>query len=160
MGQFNLIVQYPKRQEPVHGVLTMDKHGVAQFFTGNADADSRVVATLDRARVEHASSSGILISGVERVGKQLFLQEWWLVFCIENAADIERLNAGLAESLRLAREDFELRATQRNERDRLRSIVACVRHCAANGGSCVEIDDPEHKTHEPCDADNCKFILA
>ena len=37
MGKFNLIVQHPKPQKPVHGVLSMDKRGEAQFFTGNGD---------------------------------------------------------------------------------------------------------------------------
>lgn len=82
MGQFNLIAQHPKPQKPVHGVLSLDKHGEAQFFTGNGEADSRLVGTLVRARVEHASSNGILISGMERhgaCGKYRF-QEWWLVY--------------------------------------------------------------------------------
>lgn len=81
MGQFNLIVQYPKPQKPVHGVLSMDDRGVAQFFTGNGDADSQIVGKLARARIEHASSIGILISGVEVIaGDKLSYQEWWLVY--------------------------------------------------------------------------------
>jgi len=84
MGQFNLIVQHPKPQKPVHGVLSMDDRGEAQFFTGNCDESSRVAGTLERARVEHASSTGILVSGVERLrGNKLRFQEWWLVFSSE-----------------------------------------------------------------------------
>lgn len=80
VGQFNLIVQHPKPQKPVHGVLSMDKRGDAQFFTGNGEADSRIVGTMERTRVEHAASNGILLSGVERVGGKLRFQEWWLVY--------------------------------------------------------------------------------
>lgn len=81
MGQFNLIVQHPVHQEPVHGVLSMDRRGEAQFFTGNGEAGSRVVGTLERARVEHASAKGILISGIEKIeGGQLRFQEWWLAY--------------------------------------------------------------------------------
>jgi hypothetical protein len=83
MGHFNLIVQYPKPQNPVHGVLSMNKSGDAQFFTGNGESDSRIVGTLERARVEHAASNGILISGVERVGGNKYrFQEWWLVYAL------------------------------------------------------------------------------
>lgn len=80
MGQFDLIVQHPKPKKPVHGVLSMDKRGEAQFFTGNGEADSRIVGTMERARVEHAASNGILISGVERIGNKYRFQEWWLVY--------------------------------------------------------------------------------
>jgi hypothetical protein len=80
MGQFNLIVQQPKPQKPINGVLCMDRRGEAQFFTGNGETDSTIVGTLERARVEHAASNGILISGVERVGGKMRLQEWWLVY--------------------------------------------------------------------------------
>ena len=80
MGKFKLIVQHPKPQKPVNGVLSMDKNGKAQFFTDNGDADSRIVGMLERARVEHAASNGILISGVEKVGGKLRFQEWWLIY--------------------------------------------------------------------------------
>ena len=81
MGKFNLIVQHPKPQKPVCGVLCMDKRGEAQFFTGDGDADSRLVKTLKRAHVEHAAANGILVSGVEQVGgNKLRFQEWWLVY--------------------------------------------------------------------------------
>lgn len=80
MGHFNLIVQHPRPQKPVHGVLSMDKHGTAQFFTGNGEDGCRIVGTMERARVEYAAANGILISGVERVGGKLRHQEWWLAY--------------------------------------------------------------------------------
>lgn len=80
MGQFNLIVQQPKPQNPINGVLSMDSRGEAQFFTGNGEAGSTIVGTLERARVEFAAAHGIMISGVERVGGKMRLQEWWLVY--------------------------------------------------------------------------------
>lgn len=80
MGHFNLIVQHPKPQKPVHGVLSMDKHGEAQFFTGNGETDSRLVGTMERSRVEYAAANGILLSGIERIGNKCRLQEWWLIY--------------------------------------------------------------------------------
>lgn len=80
MGQYNLIVQRPKPRKPVHGVLSMDGRGEAQFFAGNGDAGSPVVGTLERARVEYAAANGILISGVERHNGTLRYQEWWLLY--------------------------------------------------------------------------------
>lgn len=87
MGQFNLIVQHPTVQEPVHGVLVIDRHGEAQFFSGDCGKDSKIIGTLSRSRVEHAGSNGILISGMERTGNgKWILQEWWLVFAGDNNA--------------------------------------------------------------------------
>lgn len=80
MGHFNLIVQHPKPQKPVHGVLSMDRLGEAQFFTGNGEAGASLVGTLERARVEFAAAHGIMLSGVERIGDKLRHQEWWLVY--------------------------------------------------------------------------------
>ena len=83
MGHFNLIVQHHKPTKPVHGVLSMcnDK---AEFFTGNGEADSRLVGTLERVRMECAASNGILLSGMERIGNKYRLQEWWLVYHSES----------------------------------------------------------------------------
>jgi len=80
MGQFNLIAQHPKPQKPVLGVLCISNRGEAQFFSGKGEAGSTVLAEMDRVRIEHASSNGMMISGVERIGNKYRLQEWWLVY--------------------------------------------------------------------------------
>lgn len=85
MGNFNLIVQHPKPQKPINGVLCISKRGEAQFFSGNGEANSQVLGEMERVRVEHASSNGIFISGVERIGTKYRLQEWWLVYVKEVA---------------------------------------------------------------------------
>ena len=82
MGQFNLTIQLPKPTKPVKGVLYMDRKSTAQFFTGEGKADSHIVGEMQRIRIEHASSQGILISGVERIGDKVRLQEWWLAYAV------------------------------------------------------------------------------
>ena len=81
MGQFNLTVQFPRGQKSVHGVLTITDKDRAIFFSGDAGENSSAVATLERIQIEHASSHGIMLSGVEQwVGNKLMYQKWWLAF--------------------------------------------------------------------------------
>ena len=81
MGNFNLIVQHPKPQPVVNGVLCISKDGCAQFFSGNGESGSKVLGEMQRIKIEHASSNGIFISGLQRSNTgELTLQEWWLVY--------------------------------------------------------------------------------
>lgn len=84
MGRFNLIMQHQKPQKTVNGFLCIDKHGEALFFTGNGDGDGCLVGKLSRTRIEHASSKGILLSGIELVGNRLRFQEWWLMYACDD----------------------------------------------------------------------------
>ena len=79
MGRFNLIVQHPKPKQPKNGHFFINERGEAQFMYQSANGNEGC-STMIRARIDHASSAGILISGVERVGRKLRFQEWWLVF--------------------------------------------------------------------------------
>jgi hypothetical protein len=79
MGNFNLIIQQPNPQNPINGVLCIDKHGEAQFFKGDGEVGS-LAAQMERIRIEHASSKGILLSGIERVNGKIRFQEWWLMY--------------------------------------------------------------------------------
>lgn len=78
MGNFNLILQQPKPQNPINGVLCID-HGTAKFFEGDGE-NGRFVAEIERIRIEHASSKGILLSVIERVNGKIRFQEWWLMY--------------------------------------------------------------------------------
>ena len=81
MGKFNLIIQKGLCMKPINGDLCVDGNGTAQFFSPSANgADSQLIGKIDRIRVDHASSQGILISGFEVDGNKARLQEWWLVF--------------------------------------------------------------------------------
>ena len=82
--QFVLITQYPKPREMGPGILSVDRHGDAQFFSGFGDADATVLAVMKRTRLESASADGVLLSGMEpdgvdRQAREVFkYQEWWL----------------------------------------------------------------------------------
>lgn len=79
MSRFSLIVQHPKPKRPKNGDFFINERGEAQFMYQSANGNEGYLA-MERARIEHASSAGILISGVERAGGNLRFQEWWLVF--------------------------------------------------------------------------------
>jgi hypothetical protein len=82
--QFELITQYPKPRDMGPRVLSVDRHGDAQFFCGLGDADARVLAVMKSTRLESASADGIMLSGMEPAGvdrqarEVLKYQEWWL----------------------------------------------------------------------------------
>lgn len=84
--QFLLFLQHPKIQEMGSGILSVDRHGEALFFSGNGQQDSKVVAMLKRVRIDSASADGLMLSGMEpagsdRQGRETFkYQEWWLSY--------------------------------------------------------------------------------
>lgn len=80
MGNFNLITQYPKLKKLGNGVLSIIDGDNAQFLEGNGEDGSNVIACMERIRIDHASSKGILLSGIERIGSKTRLQEWWLMY--------------------------------------------------------------------------------
>ena len=76
MSKFNLCIQHPKAGKPIAGLLDVDRHGQAMFVA----YDGRVLR-MTRTRLEYAAADGIMLSGVEDVGKgKLQLQEWWLIY--------------------------------------------------------------------------------
>lgn len=87
MGRkFVLYAQNPKPKKIGVGVLSIDRGGEAQFFTGSGDRGDAILACMDRARIEHAAQAGIRLSGFEphgfdRAGNQKYrYQEWWLAY--------------------------------------------------------------------------------
>jgi hypothetical protein len=78
MGNLNLIIQQPKPKNPINGILLINKDE-AQFFEGD-DTSGCPVMVMERIRIEHASSKGILLSGIEQVDDKLRFQEWWLMY--------------------------------------------------------------------------------
>ena len=82
MAQLKLIAQYPKPHILGLGTLCISKTGLAEFYSGDCDADSVVLCSLERIRIEYATSEGIMISGVEKswINSRLSFQEWWLVY--------------------------------------------------------------------------------
>jgi HAMP domain-containing protein len=45
------------------------------------------------------------------------------------------------------------------ERERWQTIVQCAHKCEDGQGACVEIEDPDHRHHTPCDATNCQAFI-
>lgn len=84
MTHFVLVTQHPKAKELGIGSLSIAKNGDADFYEGNADSNSRILASMVRTRIEWAAAAGILISGMEqdgvdRAGRPKFkFQEWLL----------------------------------------------------------------------------------
>jgi hypothetical protein len=84
MAHFSLVTQHPKPKLLGVGSLSIGKNGDAQFFEGNADVNSEVLATLERTKIEWAAASGIMVSGVEpdgydRSGRKKFKYQEWLL---------------------------------------------------------------------------------
>lgn len=95
MGRkFVLYAQNPKPKKIGVGVLSIDRGGEAQFFTGSGDRGDAILACMDRARIEHAAQAGIRLSGFEphgfdRAGNQKYrYQEWWLAYTKEIEGEI------------------------------------------------------------------------
>jgi hypothetical protein len=90
--QFELITQKPKPRSLGLGVLSVDKSGDAQFFSGEGERDSKVLAGMKRCRLESASAHGIMLTGMEptgvdRHGRETFAyQEWWLRYAAKDAS--------------------------------------------------------------------------
>ena len=68
MPHFTLVTQHPKPKELGQGSLSIDKDGDADFFDGNAEKNSVILASMVRVRIEWAAAAGILLSGMERDG--------------------------------------------------------------------------------------------
>lgn len=84
MPHFILVTQHPKPKTLGVGSLSIGKNGGAQFFEGNADSNARVLASMERVRIEWAAAAGILISGMEpdgadRSGRTKFKHQEWLL---------------------------------------------------------------------------------
>ncbi len=80
MGNLNLILQQPKPQKPINGALLIYSDGGAQFFEDECK-EGNLVSEMERVKIEHASSKGILLSGIERMnGGRIRFQEWWLMY--------------------------------------------------------------------------------
>lgn len=72
-SRFTLFVQHPRPKRLGGGMLAVDRAGV-------------LLASMQRTRLDSASSDGLMLSGMEqsgmdRAGRELFgFQEWWLSF--------------------------------------------------------------------------------
>lgn len=71
------------------GVLSVDQRGEARFYSGNGDCAGKLVADLERVKLEFAAANGISLSGFEWTGKTskgikvYRYREWWLVYYAE-----------------------------------------------------------------------------
>ena len=84
MPHFKLVTQFPKPKDVGIGSLSIGKDGTAEFFEGNADLNSSVLASMQRVRIEWAAAAGIMISGMEpdgfdRSGRPKFKSQEWLL---------------------------------------------------------------------------------
>lgn len=84
MAHFKLIIQYPQSKDVGEGSLSISKDGCAEFYEGNAEFNSRIMATMINAKIVWAAAAGILISGFEHDGvdksgrMKAKYQEWLL----------------------------------------------------------------------------------
>lgn len=84
MAHFQLVVQLPKPKVLGLGSLSIGPKGDAQFFEGDADANARVLASMERVRIEWAAAAGIMLSGMEvdgvtRSGQIKYKAQQWLL---------------------------------------------------------------------------------
>lgn len=84
MPHFILVTQKPKPKNLGVGSLSIAKNGDADFFEGNAESNSPILASMQRVRIEWAAAAGILISGFEpygtdRAGRLKFRHQEWLL---------------------------------------------------------------------------------
>ena len=70
------------------GVLSVGEDGSATFFEGDGDENSRILADLQRVRLEWATSFGMKLSGFESTGRLdgrgvpvFHHKEWFVMFC-------------------------------------------------------------------------------
>ena len=86
MPHFLLVTQFPKPKTLGEGRLSIGKDGDADFFEGDASAESRLLASIVRVQIRWAAAGGILLSGMEpdgvdKSGRQKYKsQEWWLCY--------------------------------------------------------------------------------
>jgi hypothetical protein len=84
MPHFILVTQNPKAKVLGEGSLSIGKDGDADFFEGNADSHSKILASMKRVRIEWAAAAGILLSGMEpdgvdKSGVEKFKHQEWLL---------------------------------------------------------------------------------
>lgn len=84
MPHFILVTQHPKAKDLGIGSLSIAKNGDADFFEGNAETNSQVLASMVRVKIEWAGAVGIMISGMEpdgadRAGRPKFKYQEWLL---------------------------------------------------------------------------------
>lgn len=91
MPHFILVTQLPKPKVLGTGSLSVSKSGDADFFEGNAESNSRILASMQRVKIDWAAAAGIMISGMEpdgadRQGRPIYkYQEWLLRHLNENS---------------------------------------------------------------------------
>lgn len=89
--QFCLYIQQPKTKKIGIGVISVGRNGDAHFFSGFGERDSKVLANMERVKMDFIGASGIHISGFERVGTnkngtgKYIYQEWWLTYDLEES---------------------------------------------------------------------------
>lgn len=71
-ARFNLYIQ---KKDLGPGTLTL-QDDASVFWTGTAGEKAKQLATMTRVQIDHASTRGIQLSGIDK-GRY---QEWWLVF--------------------------------------------------------------------------------
>ena len=81
--QYELVKRLPKELVIGIGGLNIDKSGEALFFEGNGELGSKIIAEMQRVKIEWAAANGILISGFEqtfsKANQTVWLyQEWYL----------------------------------------------------------------------------------
>jgi hypothetical protein len=90
--QYKLITLYPKLKEIGVGSLSIgEKLKDAEFYSGNAEHGSQVLASMHRVSIDSASADGFMLSGFQPNGcekngtlKYVF-QKWFL--CYLNAGE-------------------------------------------------------------------------
>lgn len=84
MPHFTLSVLKPKPKDLGQGSLSIGASGEADFFEGDAQKNSVILASMVRVRIEWAAAAGILLSGmqpdgVDRNGQAKYKHQEWLL---------------------------------------------------------------------------------
>lgn len=84
MPHFELVIQHPKPKSLGVGSLSISKNADAEFFEGNAEANSPILASMVRVKIEWAAAAGIMVSGMEndgidRTGRVKYKYQEWLL---------------------------------------------------------------------------------
>ena len=97
MPRFRLYINDKKIGD---GVLAVERTGEARVFGGDGERDSRVLADMERVRMEFAARNGIRLSGFEWTGKydvhrsKVFkFREWWLAYLPTDELEPEQAQA-------------------------------------------------------------------
>ena len=84
MSHFNLVTLLPRPETLGAGSFSLGKDGIAQFFEGDCAAGSKILATLERVRLDGAAAAGLYLSGMEpdgvdASGRPKFKYQEWLL---------------------------------------------------------------------------------